>query len=125
MKFYASLSCESSFAVLCLSEYVVVDVVMCIGGPSRGHFSIIVDPPSLMFNAMRWSWTYFFFHCLSVPLTIVDFILVCFKVVVCIVLRIIVYLYMSPFSSCLGERLSVPVHVCSSSPGKEVRSSLC
>ena len=54
-----------------------------------------------------------------------DFILVWIIEVVCIVLRIIVCLYMSPFSSCSGQCLSVPVHVCSSSPGKEVRSSLC
>ena len=28
-------------------------------------------------------------------------------------------------SSFLGQRVSVPVHVCSTSPGKEVRGSLC
>ena len=28
-------------------------------------------------------------------------------------------------SSCSGQRVSIPVHVCSTSPGKEVRGSLC
>ena len=59
-----------------------------------------------------------------------DFILVWVLEVVCILLRIIVCLYVSPFSSCSGQRLSIPVHVCSSSPDKKcivlcVRGLLC
>ena len=44
-----------------------------------------------------------------------DFILIWVIEVMCIVLRIIVCLYVSSFSSYLGQRPSVPVHVCSSS----------
>ena len=36
----------------------------------RGHSSVTTVLPSLMFNAMRWSWTYFFCRCFRVPLNI-------------------------------------------------------
>ena len=127
MKFNASLSCESCFAVLCLSEYVAVDVVICIGGPPSKDIPLslsIHHPQYLMLCDGLGLTSSFVVFLFLLPLWS-DFILVCFKVVVCIVLRITVCLYVSPFSSCSGQRLSVLVHVCSSLLGKEVHSSLC
>ena len=59
-----------------------------------------------------------------------DFILVWIIEVVCIVLQIIVCLYVSPFSSCLGQRFSILVHLCSFYPVKKcivlcVKGLLC
>ena len=127
MKFYASLSCKSSFAVLYLSEYIAVDVVMCIcGSPTKDiPLSLPIRHPQCLMLCDGLGLTSSFVGFLFLLILWLDFILVCFRVVVCIVLQITKCLYVSPFSSCSGQHLSVPVHVCSSSLGKEMCSSLC
>ena len=127
MKFCASLSFQSSFAVLYLSEFLSVDVIMCIGGPPIEDIPLLlrIRHPQCSMLCDGLGLTSSFVVSLFLLSLWYDFIHVCFKVVVCIVLRIIVCLYVSPFSSCSGQRLSLLVHVCSSSPSKEVRSSLC
>ena len=100
---------------------------MSIGGlPSIGHSSVTasrVPQCSMLLNGLELT-SSFVVALFLLPLCC-DFILVWVLAVVCIVLRINFCLYKSPFSSCSGQSFSVLVHVCSSSPGKEVRSSLC
>ena len=126
MKFNASLSCESSFAILYLSEYVAIDMVMCIGGLLTEDIPLslpILHLQCLMLCDGLGLTSSFVVFLFLLPLWS-DFILVCFRVVVCIVLRITVCLYVSHFSSCSGQRLSGSMHKCSSSLDKEVRSSV-
>ena len=100
---------------------------MCIGGPPTEDIPLslpIHHPQCLMLRDGLGLTSSSVVALFILPLWS-SFILIWVIEVVCTMLRIIVCLYVSPISSCLGQRLSVLVHIYSFSPGKEVHSSLC